>query len=151
MSNAIDNAVTRIQAIALATSLSSTDITIKSAPDYPIENADPLPMAISYLGGGEFNMSNATMHQNFPAIIVEFHFSRVNLKMAYRDITAVALDFPARLAGDPTLNGIVKTIVATQDARVTYTVRPFDWGKVITQMLMFSIPIKLLNTPVSTA
>jgi len=151
MANDLDNAISRVQQIALATSLSSTDASVKSAPDYPIENIDPLPMAISYLGGGEFNMVSATMHKNFPTIHVEFHFSRMSLKYAYQDINAVALDFPARLADDPTLNGNVQTILAGRDTPIGYTVRPFDWGKVVTQMMLFVIPVKLLNTPVETS
>lgn len=158
MTNSIDSAITRIQYIALASELSSTDRALKSAPDYPVENEEPLPCCISYLGGGEFNAANASLHRNFPAINVEFHFSRVNLKQAYQDINAVALSFPARLAGDPTLNGAVETIQMNSDNPIPYTVRPFVWREksqtssaFVTQCLMFTVPIKLLKTPQSTA
>lgn len=158
MTNSLDSAIARIQDIALASELSSTDRTLKSAPDYPVENEEPLPCCVSYLGGGEFNSANATMHRNFPAINVEFHFSRVNLKLAYQDINAIALSFPARLTGDPTLNGTVQTIVMSADQPIAYTVRPFVWREktttmsaFVTQMLMFTVPIKLLKTPQTTA
>lgn len=158
MTNSLDDAIARIQVIALASALSSTDRVLKSAPDYPVENEEPLPCCISYLGGGEFNASNASMHLNFPAINVEFHFSRTNLKLAHQDINAVALSFPARLAGDPTLNGTVQTILMTQDQPVPYAVRPFVWREktqtmsaFVTQSLTFTVPIKLLKTPTSTA
>lgn len=154
MTNAIDNAVARIQEIALLSELSSTDRVLKSAPDYPVENEEPLPCCISYLGGGEFQAVNYTAHKNFPEIQVEFHFSRVNLKLASQDINAIALSFPARLAGDPTLNGTVETIVFGQDSRIAYTVRPFVWREktatmpaFVTQALIFTIPLKLLRTP----
>ena len=151
MANVVDNAISRIQDIALACSLSSTDRSIKSAPDYPIENAEPFPFSVAYLGGGEAMFTNATIHHNFPAIHVEFHFSRVRLEDTYKDINAVAIDFPARLAKDPTLDGNVTTVLASQDAPITYTVRPMDWGKIQSQMMLFVIPFKTLQAPVSTA
>jgi len=141
--NSLDNAIARIQDIALAL----TSVSVRSAPDYPIEDASALPMAISYLSGGNFQATNASLHHNFPIIAVEYHFSRVKLSQAYQQINAVALEFPQKLAGDPTLNGTVTTIVFGAESLINYIVRPFDFGKVQTQMLLFSIPIKLLRTP----
>lgn len=148
--SSIDDAIARIQDIALAL----TGVAIKSAPDYPIESLDPLPMVSTYLSGGEFQFTNATLHHNFPSIAVEFHFSRLNLKQAYQQINSVAIEFPQRLAGDPTLNNTVTTIVSGRDNRIPYTVRPFTWREqsttqspLITQMLMFTIPVKLLKDP----
>lgn len=147
MTNAIDNAIARIQDIVGAL----TSVNFKSYPDYPIENADPFPMSIAYIGGGEFRATNATIHHNFPIISVEFHFSRINLKQTYQQINLVVLEFPKRIAGDPTLNGAIDTVIMTQDQPITYIVRPFEWGKVTSQMLMFSIPIKTLQAPQATA
>jgi hypothetical protein len=144
VTNAVDNAIARVQDIALA----MTTITIKSAPDYPIENVDPLPMVSTYLAGGQFRLTNATIHHNFPALRVEFHVSRVNLRQAYQQINAIALEFPKRLAGDPTLNGTITTVLATEDSPIAYEVRPFEWGQVTTQMIAFTIPIKTLQAPV---
>ncbi len=148
--SSIDDAIARIQAIALE----MTTVQIKSAPDYPIETLDPLPMATSYLGGGDFQLTNATIHHNFPVITVEFHFSRLNLKQASQQVNAVAVEFPQRLAGDPTLNDTVVTIVGGADRRIPYTVRPFTWREqsatqspLITQMLSFAVPVKLLKDP----
>lgn len=157
----IDTAIARLQDIALALStipdVAGNLIAIKSAPDYPIENLDPLPMVSTYLSGGEFHLTNATIHHNFPVIAVEFHFSRVNLKQAYKQIYAVAVEFPQRLAGDPTLNGSIQTIVGGGDNPIPYTVRPFVWkeqtqtqAQLLTQMIRFDIPIKLLKAPVTT-
>ena len=143
MANAIDNAIARIQ--VLVDNL--TSVTFKSTPDYPIENADPFPMSVVYLGGGQFSATNATVHHNFPTINVEFHFSRVNLKQTYQQINAVALEFPKRIVADPTLAGTVTTIVMSGEQPITYTVRPFEFGKVISQMMLFVIPIKTLQTP----
>src|SRR3990167_11423168 len=98
MPNAIDNAIARLQNIAAA----CTSVTFKSAPDYPVDNVEPFPCSVCYIGGGQFVLTNATIHHNFPTINLELHFSRVNLKQAYQQIDAIALEFPKRLAGDPT-------------------------------------------------
>lgn len=146
--SSIDDAVAVIQELAL----SLPTIQVKSAPDYPIENVDPLPMAISYLGSGEFMFTNATIHHNFPVIVTEFHVSRVNLKEAYRQTQSIAIEFPQLLAGNPTLDGTVQTIVATADSRIQYTIRPFVWREnppLVTQMIRFDIPVKLLKAPIT--
>lgn len=145
MPNAIDNAIARVQDIVGEI----TGIEFKSAPDYPIENADPFPMSIAYVGGGQFYATNATVHHNFPALVVEFHFSRVNLKQTYQQINSVILEFPRRIVADPTLAGNVTTVVMTQDQPIQYSVRPFQFGKVMSQMLMYTIPIKTLQTPLT--
>lgn len=153
MTNVIDNAVARLQDISQA----MTSVTIKSAPDYAIENADPLPMSVAYLASGSFQAMNATTTIFLPVINVEFHFSRQNLKQAYKDIYAVALEFSQRLHGDVTLNGYVDTIFTSDNQSIPYTVRPYSWGKptntapeFFTQMLLFEIPFKYITTPTST-
>jgi hypothetical protein len=142
MSNAIDSATARIQDIVLA----MTGITIKSAPDYPIENADPFPFVASYAGDGTATAVNATLLENFPALFVEFHLSRVNIKQMQQQINAVVYEFPARLAGDPTLAGYVDTI----NFPISYTVAPFNWGKVQSQRVLFTLPVKVKENPVAT-
>lgn len=152
MANDIDNAVARVQDIAAAlTTIPPTGTKMHAELDYPAEAGQPFPFSIAYLGGGRFQATNATVHHNFPAIKVEFHFSRVNLKQAYQQINAVAIEFPQRLAGDPTLGGTVQTIVFGGDGEIEYTVRPFEYGSIVSQMLEFTIPVKLLKAPQSTA
>lgn len=148
MANAIDNAIARLQNLVDA----CTTVTFKSAPDYPVENIEPFPCSICYISGGTLTLANRTLHHNFPVLSLELHFSRVNLKQSYQQIDAIALELPKRLAGDPTLDGTIDTILATQDQPVTYEVRPFQWSdKVISQMLKFDIPIKTLQAPQSTS
>lgn len=153
MTNAIDSALTRIDNIVKAMS----SVTFRGALDFPTDSPPPFPFALAYLGGGEFHATNATIHHNFPAINVEFHFSRLNPSQASKQINAVALEFPKRLAGDPTLNSTIDTIVMGRDEPIQYTVRPFQWSApnvtpiVTSQMLLFSIPIKTLQAPQSTA
>lgn len=149
----IDNAITRLMNIAQA----CTTVTFKSAPDYPVENAEPFPCAIGYVNGGEFVLTNRTVHHNFPTLALECHFSRVNIKQAYQQINAIAIELPKRLAHDPTLDGSIDTIVATPDRPITYEVRPFLWTpqgvtpQVVSLMLKFTIPIKTLQAPQSTS
>lgn len=144
MANSVDDAIARLQDIVQ----SSSDVTFKSYPDYPIENADPFPMSIAYVADGNFTFTNASIHHNFVQIRLELHFSRVNLKNTYQQINATVLELPRRLAADPTLNGTVETIVATRDNPIAYTVRPFEWGKVQSELLQFVIPVKLLKSPI---
>lgn len=160
--SSIDNAIARIQEIALALSTipdgTGGTTSIKSAPEYPIEAPNAWPGAITYLAGGEFSLTNYTVHHNFPLVWCEFHFNRANLKQAYQQIHAVAIEFPQRLAGDPTLNGTVETVVGGADNRIVYSVRPFVWQeegpnkpRIVSQMLRFDLPIKLLKAPKATA
>jgi len=145
MADEVANAVARVQDIVQAV----TSVTFKSFPDYPIENADPFPMSVAYMSGGAFMATNATTTLLFPIIRAEFHFSRVNLKRVYQDIYNVAIEFSRRLAGDPTLNATVQTIVATGDQPLTFTTRPFNWGTVQSEALIFEIPIKLMKAPLT--
>lgn len=141
----IDNAIAAIQNHVEAI----TGVTFKSAPDYPIENADPFPMSVGYVSGLEVEFTNASMSKMFPTLTLELHFSRVNLKNTYQNINAVAIELPRRLAKDPTLGGTVSSIIATVDRRIVGTVSPFEWGKVQSQLLKFEIPFKTLQTPTS--
>jgi hypothetical protein len=145
--NDIDRAAARIQDLVRAI----PGITIKSAPDYPGENAEPLPFCVVYAANGAFHATNATVLHNFPVIAVEFHFSRLNLKQMQQQINTVVYEFPRRLAGDPTLDGNVITVLMTQENQVEYTSGPFEWAGVTTHRLLFPVPIKLRPTPQTTA
>lgn len=153
MANAIDNAIARLQNIVAA----CTTVTFKSAKDYPVDNVEPFPSSVAYIGGGYFMLTNATVHHNYPTINLELHFSRVNIPQTYQQIDAIALELPKRLAADPTLDGTIDTILATRDEPITYVCRPYQWSPpgitpiVTSQMLMFQIPIKTLQAPQSTS
>lgn len=141
----IDNAVAELQRIVSEI----TDVTIKSFPEYPIENADPFPFSAAYLSTGEAEFTNASMTKIFPVLTLELHFNRTKLADAYKKINAVAIELPCRLAKDPTLAGTVSTIIATKEQRMTWEVVPFEYGAVKSQMLKFNIPFKTLQTPTS--
>lgn len=140
--SAIDNAIERLQDLALA----STDLTIRAAPDYPVSDAGVLPISIAWLASGEGNCI-ATALEFFPTVNVDFHFSILSLKDAYTKVNACAAEFARRLAGDPTLDGSVDTIRFP----VSFSVVPTQWDQVSTLMLRFSIPLKTLETPITTS
>jgi len=162
MSDTIGTAIARIQAIALAlnsvTDIGGNAVSIAFAPTYPVENEPQLPASIALLMGGTFNGANKSMMFNYPLINVEFHLSRVNLKQTYMQTDQVAYEFPRRLAGDPTLNSSVTTIVYTGDQQINYNARPFVWREktatspaLITQCVTFEVMLKILVTPLTTA
>jgi hypothetical protein len=141
--NAIDNAISRLQTLALR----CTSVSIKSAPDYPVEDAGMLPLSIAYISSGELSVGEASTAAFIPVVLnVDFHFNRVSMKQAYQQIDQIAYEYGRRLAGDPTLNGKVDTIIYP----VTYRAFPSTWDKVTTQLLQFSIPVKILDTPQAT-
>lgn len=140
----IDNAIARLQDLVQA----CTTVTIKSADDYPKEVADAFPYSIGYLGSGAFQFTNSSTIHMFPSIILEIHFNRSNLKFAYQCINAIGLELPRRLAADPTLNGTVSTIVATESNRVQWEVGPFEYNNIKSQVLKYDIPVKTLQTPI---
>lgn len=136
----IDNAIARLQDLALT----STDI--KHAPDYPIEDAAVLPVAIAHFRSGQSSADDATAYRALDTIFVDVHFPRVFMKDTYTRINRFVPEFTSRLAGDPTLNGTVDTIVFP----VTYEVAPAQWDAVTTQMVQFSVTVKTRNASVST-
>ena len=138
----IDTAIQRIQTLALA---SSSDM--KLAPDKPITNAATLPISLAHIGSGQATAANSTTNVFIPNIMVSFYFNPSWLKTALTQIDTVVPAFSNRLAGDPTLNGTVDTIVFP----VTWTdPAPAELGGIDCLMVEFTIPIKTLETPVST-
>ena len=141
--SSIDDAIERLQDLALA----STDLTIRAAPDYPVSDAGVLPIAIAHLTSGNGSPMEASTLLLFPTISVDFHFSRLSLKQAYTEIDACAAEYMRRLAGDPILDASVDTIVFP----VTFTIQATQWDSIATQMLSFSVPVKVLETPITTS
>jgi len=140
----IDTAILRIQTLALA--CSSSDVTVKQAPTYPIDSAMALPLVITHILGGNGRVNEATTLKLESTLAVDFHFNRQSLKQAYTEINAIWPAFQARMAGDPTLNGAVDTI----QFPIPGEILPAEWDGVTTQMLRFTVQVKTLETPVST-
>ena len=139
----VDNAIARIQEIALACSASG--VTIRHAPDKPIENASNLPLVISHIVGGNAQQHESTTTKLETLIAVDFHFSRISLKKAYTEIDAIYPEFLKRLGGDPNLSGTVDTIQFPVEAEVI----PSEWDNVTTQLLRFTISVKTLEEPIT--
>lgn len=134
----------RLQTLMLA--CSSSDVTIRYAPDNPVTSADVLPLSIAHLASGEGTADNATTVRVLPTIQMDVHFPRAFLKQVYGEIDVLAISFLQRLGGDPTLNGAVDNIIFP----VTFDVSPDTYDNIETQRLRFEVPVKLRLTPVST-
>ena len=146
MPNVIDNAVARVQAIGAAMEA----VSIKSAADYPTEAANPFPMMVTFVSSGTATLGNATTLYVYPSLRVEFHFSPVDLKQTQKDINAVIIEFMQRVAGDPTLAGLISTVQAGEDSPVIFNQSPAEYNKLKSQMLVFTLPFKIMLTPTST-
>ena len=140
MTNTVDDAIARLQALALQ----CTSVIIKAAPSYPVEDTSVLPLSIAHLSNGEITVGEASTIGFIPTVVmVDFHFSRTSIKQAYQQCNLIFYEYSKRLAGDPTLNGKVDTIIFP----VSWRVQPSQWDKVTTQLLRFSIPVKILDIP----
>ena len=139
MTSIIDDAVARLQYHALAL----TSETVRGAPSYPTEDASVLPLAITHIANGTGSVDDATTARLLLTVNVDFHVSRVSMKSAYTQLNNIIPEYLKRLAGDPTLNGKVDTIVFP----VTFAVMPAQWDRVVTQMASFSVPLKFRETP----
>lgn len=135
----VDSAIARLQDLVQA----CTAVTVRLAPDYPISDASMLPLSIAHLVEGSGQADTADQTRLLLTANVDVHFSRQSLKDAYQKIDAIAVEYLQRLAGDPTLNGTVDTIVFP----VTFTVSPAQWDNVQTQMITFVVQFKELTTP----
>jgi len=135
----IDNAVQRLQTIALAI----TSETVRGAPSYPVEDASVLPLAIAHIASGSGQADESTTARLLLTVNVDFHVSRVSMKSAYTQLNNIIPEFLQRLAGDPTLSGNVDSIVFP----VTFQVSAAQWDRVVTQMASFAVPLKFRETP----
>jgi hypothetical protein len=131
----IDNACQRLQTLAL----SCTDVTIKAAPNYPVEDANILPLAIAYPDIGTSHGDDAGSLRMLINLKVDIHFSRVSIVEAYKKINLVIPEYLKRLGGDPTLNGTIDTI----NGDVSFAVLPMLYNTIPTQAVSFTIPVKV--------
>ena len=135
----IDDAVDRLQTLALA----CTSVNVKGAPSKPVEDAMVLPLAIAHISEGSGSCDDVTTARLLLTVSVDFHFSRVSMKSAYTEINKLIPEYLQRLAGDPTLNAKVDTIIFP----VTFSVSAAQWDRVTTQMVSFKIPLKFRESP----
>lgn len=133
----LTTAVARVQAIARQCT------GVRASPAQPTESADVLPVAISWPENGTLTPNDATFTTGLHTIRCEMHASRDMLKDAVQKITGWAEQFPKHLAGDPTLDGAVDSIVFP----VTYSVQSIQWGETPTLALVWQVPVKILAAP----
>ena len=131
----IDTAIQRLQDIVL----SSSDITVRAAPDYPVEDANVLPLSIAYIASGQSMADDFGITRMVLMLKVDVHFSRVSIVEAYKQINRFVPELLKRLAGDPTLGGSVDTIVYP----ITFEVLPMQYNAVVTQAVSVSVPVKI--------
>ena len=141
----IDDAVVKIQTHALLVTYDDADSkTIRSAPNYPVESASVLPLAVTYVGEGECQRDNSTDVRLLYTMVTEIHVDPTHLRSAFSQLNNIIVDFEKRLAGDPTLDGTVDTI--------TFPILHEEpsgalWNDNTTMMVRFKIPIKIKTTP----
>lgn len=143
MTVSLTSAIGRLQDIIEA----STSVTIRAAPDYPVEDAAVLPLSICHITGGTGSADNKTDTRLLLNLAVDVHFDRLSIKRTYQAITGLIPEVLRRLGGDPTLGGYVDSIIFP----VSVEVAPAEWDRVVTQMVRFTVPVKLLETPLTTA
>lgn len=131
----LNTAIARIQTLAL----SSTDINITNAPEFPLEDlSGSLPLAITYLKSGQAQADDATASRLLLTVGCDVHFSRQNVGFTYKQIQLFVPEFLRRLSGDPSLNSTAQTIVFP----ILFQVLPAQFNAVITQMVSFDITLK---------
>jgi hypothetical protein len=136
----IDDAIAYIQDIVL----SSTDLQIKNAPDYPTDSALQMPQVITHLSSGSGSQDNATSTRLLLNINTDVYLNATVIKLTYQSIDKFAFEFLRRLGGKPNLNGNVDSIVWP----VEFDVSPSEYNKIPAVLLSFTIPVKILTTPI---
>ena len=132
MAGIIDNAITRLQQIALECA------PVKSAPQQPPESAAVLPVSVAHIVSGNGEVQSRGEVQMILNIGVDIHVNMQTLKSAYDQMNTIIPAYLKRLAGDPTLNSSVATIVYP----VTFEIVATQWNTTPTLMAGFTVPIK---------
>jgi len=141
----VATALTRLRALASG----CTSVTIKSVPVTPKENIDPLPMAVVRIESLTGHVENMALYCLVTAV-VEFHFSRVNIKQSYEQSDAIFVEFMQRLGGDPTLGGAVSTIQVSRESPVQANAGVTEWQDVTTRTIQFLVTFKSVMDTLTT-
>jgi hypothetical protein len=131
------DAIARIQAIA------RTLPGMKEAPDYPPETINQFPFSLAYLRTSE-TIFEAGWRKDKLTIFWEIYLARqilpntINQAMPYYGLALAALQ------DDPTLNGTVSTIIATDAAPLTSTFGWLEYGSIDNKLLgwRFAVTVK---------
>jgi hypothetical protein len=135
----VRDAIVKVQAIARALT------GMREAPDDPRANMVAFPFAISYAGNGGF-AAQAGVGKGMHHIVTDMHCAReADMAQAVQMEHAFLDDFANALLADPTLGGVVSTIVATDDNQVRYSFGPTNYCGVPTIVLRWDILVKIQN------
>jgi len=134
----LTTAVSRVLAIGRQ----CTGVKIASSPP---DSLDVLPAVVAWPQSGSLSGMDATFSRGIHNIRCEMHVARDVLPTAIATLTGWAEQFPHLLAGDPTLDGAISTVVFP----VTYDLLFVEWGGTPTLALAWTVPVKILGAPVA--
>ena len=137
----IDTSITQLQVLALACT------GIKSAPVYPTESGTVFPQVLAYISSGTGQADNATDVRLIFNVTVSAAFLVNNLRDTYAQINLFIPEYLKRLAGDPTLNSSVSTIVYP----VQFSIVSSVFNNQPIEAVNFILPMKFKETPTVTA
>ena len=111
---------------------------IKAASDYPPENVNQFPFAVTYAASGTFNIATYGRRKGLHTIHCEVHFARANLPTAIELAMPYLESIPNALLADPKLNSTVDTINALR-----YSFGVLDWGGMKEAHIGFRLEIEV--------
>lgn len=120
-----------------------TTVSIKSAPDTPIDGTPPLPAVITHISSGSNVFQNVASLEIECVVKTNFYFPRGNLPEACDNLNAVYIEFIKKVATDPTLGNNVTSVRGT-----TFdTDFQQNWNGQPIAILSISVPLKIRETP----
>lgn len=138
MAGDIVRAVLKVQALAAALD------GMRAAPDYPEEQMNVFPFAVSYLSLVEVERPSATLASpSLYTIHTEIHVARKDAPRDMETITPYAASFPAAIKA---AGQLVDATGATVDAVLSCIGQylPSDWGGIETRSWQFDTRVKVL-------
>ena len=139
----IGDAIIELQTLSRAL----TSVTIKSAPDNIIANADPTPFSIAYIRDAAGTIQMRGSLKMIVHINVDFYFNITNPKLTFANINAVAREYLLKLAANVTLSSKVTTIIYSDEEHPTAeNVGQNAYGGIDLYLLRFVVPLKLMET-----
>lgn len=136
------DAISALQTMSLAL----TSVTMKSAPDNVISNAEPAPFSIAYLARGGASKPNSTTLKVKATIHVDFYFSITNPKATYANVNAISMEYMKSIANDVTLGTKITTVIMTDDEQPTFeNLGMADYGGVSFYLVRFFVPVKQME------
>jgi hypothetical protein len=130
-----------VQAVLNLQSLVGSIDGVRKAPDYPPEQANVFPFAVSFCG----RLIDSTMHTrnmviNLYEIITDIHVARKDSERDIEDIAPFMASFSAAVWADSTLSGAVSTTNRVSSDEIAEG----NYGGQVTLMYRFRTEVKVL-------